>query len=71
MNSNDSLYYNNQYNVNEYKTCAGLNCTNKPLSILKVKYINKTGHFCEQCTYDLIQSELAEKIQRGEKVNGY
>ena len=49
----------------EYKfayACAGLNCSNKPSITLKIKYINKTGHFCQKCTADLIKSELAEEI---------
>ena len=53
----------------EYKfvqDCAGLNCSNKATTILKVKYINKTGLFCKQCTLDLLQLELAEEITKRE-----
>jgi hypothetical protein len=54
----------------EYKefvdSCAGLKCTNKPTTLLKVKYINKSGSFCQQCTTDLLQLELAEEIVFGE-----
>jgi hypothetical protein len=52
----------------EYKfedICAGLKCSNPPTSILKVKYINKSGSFCKQCTSDLLQLELAEEILKG------
>ena len=62
MTNNPFQQYNNDVQI--YKnpdTCAGLNCSNKPTSILKVKYINKVGHFCQKCTDDLLQSELAEK----------
>ncbi len=59
-------YYNKDVRI--YKslhTCAGLNCSNKPISTLKVKYINKTGHFCQRCGDDLLESELAELISQG------
>ena len=57
--------HHNTISKQEYKfeeTCAGLNCSNRPTSILKVKYINKIGHFCQQCSVDILKSELAEKI---------
>jgi predicted SprT family Zn-dependent metalloprotease len=51
----------------EYKAediCAGLKCPNKPISILKVRYINKIGYFCQKCNADLLQQELAEEISK-------
>jgi hypothetical protein len=66
---NKKISCNNNIDKPEYKVedvCAGLKCFNKPISILKVKYINKTGHFCQKCTADLLQLELAEKIVIGE-----
>ncbi|HXT82821.1 MAG TPA: hypothetical protein VN704_00485 [Verrucomicrobiae bacterium] len=59
---NESLTPN--YNVNKYryKTCAGLDCSKKPIISLKIKYINKTGLFCKRCAVDLINSELAERL---------
>jgi hypothetical protein len=62
MKEKITRYYNKDVQI--YKSldvCAGLNCSNKSISILKVKYINKTGNFCQECTEDLIQSDLAEK----------
>jgi hypothetical protein len=59
----------NAISKQEYKVediCAGLNCYNKPTSILKVKYINKIGGFCKQHTEDLLQLELAEEIVNGD-----
>jgi len=62
----------------EYKVeddvCSGLNrrgltCSNKPTALLKVKYINKSGFFCQQCTTDLLQLELAEEILSEEILN--
>jgi hypothetical protein len=53
----------------EYKefadSCAGLKCF-KPTTILKVKYINRYGFFCQQCITDLLQLELAEVISKGD-----
>jgi|tagenome__1003787_1003787.scaffolds.fasta_scaffold20960143_3 hypothetical protein len=60
-------YYN--IDKHEYKfayDCAGLKCSNKATTILKVKYINKIGHFCQQCSVDILKSELAEKIVNGD-----
>ncbi|MER5174412.1 MAG: hypothetical protein ABJB76_02130 [Candidatus Nitrosocosmicus sp.] len=60
---NHSHYY--IIDKQEYKfahTCAGLNCLNKPTSSLKIKYINKTGHFCKKCTRDLLELDLAEEV---------
>ncbi len=59
-------------NKQEYKfedTCAGLNCFNKPTAILKVKYINKTGNFCEQHIKELLELELAERIVVADNLN--
>jgi hypothetical protein len=54
--------YNNH--KHKYKTiCAGINCSNKPTSRLKIKYINKVGNFCKTCAEDLLKSELAEIFQ--------
>ncbi len=64
MNEKTTHYYNNESQI--YKslhTCAGLNCSNKPISTLKVKYINKTGHFCQRCTDDLLTQNLLKKFQ--------
>lgn len=59
---------NNYKDKPEYKAediCAGFKCIKIPTSILKVKYINKIGHFCHKCTSELLQLELAEEISRG------
>ncbi len=53
-------YYNNR--LQGYKKCAGLRCENKAKIMLKVKFINKNGYFCEQCASDLIKSELVENL---------
>ena len=48
----DSIITNNK------KLCACKNCTNIGTTILKVKYIQKAGHFCKACAEDLLQAEL-------------
>jgi hypothetical protein len=45
----------------EYKVCAGKDCKNTAIARLKIKYIHKTGDFCESCTEYLLQNELAIK----------
>ena len=65
----DNLYHNHNNGIRKYKECAGLKCSKKPTSVLKVKYINKTGSFCQKCKSDLLQLELAEEIPKGEILN--
>ena len=68
MKKLNQLHYNN-IDKHEYKfayVCAGLNCSNKPTTALKIKYINKVGHFCQICTNDLLKSELAKKFVLGD-----
>ncbi len=55
----NNISYNN---IQGFKNCAGKNCSNKATSPLKVKYINKIGHFCQLCANDLLQLDLVEKI---------
>jgi hypothetical protein len=43
------------------KVCACKNCNNVPTTILKIKYIQKIGLFCDSCTKDLLDQELAIK----------
>jgi hypothetical protein len=65
---NKRISCDNNINKQEYKVedvCAGLKCSNEPTFILQVKYINKSGSFCQQCTSDLLQLELAEEISKG------
>jgi len=40
----------------------------KPITILKVKYINRHGYFCQQCTTDLLRLVLAEEISKEESL---
>jgi hypothetical protein len=49
------------YNSEQYKDCAGKDCKRKGRTLLRVKYLNKNGYFCDSCTADLLQSEIAVK----------
>ena len=46
----------------EHKQCAGKNCRNIVKKTLKIMYINKTGNFCDSCSKDLLQQQLAIEI---------
>ena len=70
----DNPYHNHNNGIRKYKEfakeCAGLKCSNKPTALLKVKYINKTGSFCQKCIQRIyLQLELAEEIPKGEILN--
>jgi hypothetical protein len=69
----DNRYHNHNNDIRRYKEfatgCSGLNCSKKAISKLKVKYINKIGHFCQKCKSELLQLELVEEIPKGEIFN--
>jgi hypothetical protein len=47
----------------EYKKCAGKDCEGIGRTILKVRYLNKTGLFCDCCMNDLVAADLAIKVE--------
>lgn len=47
----------------EYKKCAGKGCDRVGMIILNVRYLNKTGLFCDYCANDLINQDLVEKTK--------
>lgn len=49
------------YNFEQYKDCAGKDCKRKGRTLLKINFLNKKGYFCDSCTADLLQSEIAVK----------
>jgi hypothetical protein len=49
------------YAANEFKNCAGKGCQKVGKIVLKIKYLGKTGYFCDSCTDDLLQQDLATK----------
>lgn len=46
-------------NRNEAK-CCGTNCKRTPTKLLKVRYVNRIGCFCDVCADDLLEADLAE-----------
>jgi hypothetical protein len=51
----------------EYKKCAGKDCERIGRTILKVRYLNKTGLFCDCCVNDLVAADLAIRVEEGSK----
>jgi hypothetical protein len=43
-----------------YNGCAGKDCRHKATTVLKIKYLHKTGHFCTNCATDLLELGLVE-----------
>jgi len=48
----------------DYKKCAGKYCKHTGKIVLRVKFIQKEGTFCEDCATDILNLGLAE-ISRG------
>lgn len=51
----------NNYNLVEYKQCAGKNCKRNGINKLKILLINKIGYFCDSCTDQLLELDIAIK----------
>ncbi len=66
MANNNHRYYNRSQ---EPIKCVGLGCSNKATTILLIKYLNKKGTFCQECTTDLIESELAQVFDENDIKN--
>jgi len=55
---------NTHYNSEEYKQYAGKGCKEEGKTLLKIKYLQKTGYFCNFCTSELLQLGLAVREER-------
>ncbi|HJR47356.1 MAG TPA: hypothetical protein VJ799_04305 [Nitrososphaeraceae archaeon] len=51
----------------EYKKCAGKSCDRVGRTSLRVRYLNKTGLFCDCCVNDLVAADLAIKVEDDSK----
>jgi hypothetical protein len=51
----------------EYKKCAGKDCDRIGRTILRIRYLNKTGLFCDCCVNDLVAEDLAMKVEKDSK----
>jgi hypothetical protein len=47
--------------LQEFKQCAGKGCGQKANSIFEIKYLHKTGYFCDNCSKDLLELGLVEE----------
>lgn len=48
---------------NTGKNCVGRDCERIGTRILKLRFLNKTGIFCEVCAEDLLAADLASKVE--------
>ncbi len=39
--------------------CAGLGCAKPGNIVLRLRYLNLIGHFCDKCAADLLMNDLA------------
>jgi len=53
---------NNNFKVQEYKTCAGRNCNNIANHFLTIVLIKQSGWFCEKCSHALQEDGLIESV---------
>jgi hypothetical protein len=49
---------NVNYNFEQYKQCAGKDCKSEGKTLLKIKYLQKNGYFCDFCKAELLELEL-------------
>ena len=49
------------HSAKELKYCAGKGCQKVGKIVLKIKYLGKSGYFCDSCTDELLQQDLATK----------
>jgi hypothetical protein len=51
----------NNYDLVEYKQCAGKGCKENGINRLRILFINKIGYFCESCTNQLLALDIVTK----------
>ena len=52
------MTYDNINSEHQYKQCAGKDCNRIATQLLKIRYLNKFGHFCDKCKIELVDLEL-------------
>jgi hypothetical protein len=52
---------------NTKKKCAGRDCERIGTRILKVRFLNKAGIFCDLCANGLLAEDLAVKVEDDSK----
>jgi hypothetical protein len=59
------------YSFDGFKaTCSGRDCPRKPRRLLRIKYVQKVGKFCETCAADLLEAGLVEEEMLSESSMG-
>jgi len=49
------------YDIVEYKQCAGKNCKKNGINKLNILFIDKIGYFCDSCTDQLLALNIVIK----------
>lgn len=52
------MNYNIINNEHQYKQCAGKDCNRIATQLVKIRYLNKFGHFCDECKIELLDLGL-------------
>jgi hypothetical protein len=52
-----------QHIVQEDNKCSGKGCPNAGTILLKIKYINKIGYFCDSCSSLFLDEGLAIRLE--------
>jgi hypothetical protein len=50
------------YVLDAYNSCAGSGCKNIGLHLLRVRFVNKNGWFCNSCKNSLLADMLVEQV---------
>jgi hypothetical protein len=59
-----SLIGKSKTSNNRSNVCFGKKCNNKGNRLLTIKYVHKSGWFCEKCAEELILNELVEDVKQ-------
>ena len=52
------MNYNNINSEHQYNQCAGKDCNRIATQFLKIRYLNKSGNFCDKCKRELLDLGL-------------
>ena len=56
---------NKQTKSNIANSCAGIGCPNEGIYLLNVAFLNKSGLFCDDCKYELMNLGLVFESKNG------
>jgi len=52
------MNYHNINSEHQYKQCTGKDCNRTGTQLLKIRYLNKSGYFCNLCKKELLDLGL-------------